>query len=93
MNELGAKNSDIVINHCIIHQENLCSKVLGFKDIVKKVVQALNFMCSQALNHWQIKALLDEFDSKYGDLVYFSNVCWLSRVATLKRFWDLTSEI
>ena len=25
--------------------------------------------------------------------LYFSNICWLSRSATLKRFWDLESEI
>ena len=37
--------------------------------------------------------MLDELDSKYGDLVYFSNVCWLSHAGTLKRFWDLQSEI
>ena len=38
MDELGVKKSDIVVNHCIIHQENLCSKVLRFNDIMRKVV-------------------------------------------------------
>ena len=33
MDELGVKKSDTVVNLCIIHQEDLCSKVLGFKDI------------------------------------------------------------
>ena len=37
--------------------------------------------------------MLDELDSEYGDLVYFSNARWLSRAATLKIFWDLKSEI
>ena len=93
MDELGIKQSDIVVNHCIIHQENLSSKVLGFKDILKKVVQSVNFIHSRALNHQQFKVMLDELDSEYGDLVYFLNVCWLSHAATLKRFWDLKSEI
>ena len=51
MDELGVKKSDIVVNHCIIHQENLCSKVLGCEGIVKKVVQSVNFIHSRALNH------------------------------------------
>ena len=37
MDELGLKKSDIVLNHCIIHQKNLFSKVLGFRDIMKKL--------------------------------------------------------
>ena len=37
--------------------------------------------------------MLDELDSEYGDLVYFSNARWLRRAATLKIFWDLKSEI
>ena len=88
MDELGVKKSDIMVNNCIIHQENLCSK-----DIMKKVVQSANFICSRALNHGQFKAMLDELVSEYGDLVYFPNVRWLSRVVTLKRFLDLKSEI
>ena len=43
MDELRVKKSDIAVNHSIIHQENLCSKILGFEDITKKVVQSVNF--------------------------------------------------
>ena len=62
MIELQVKISDIVVNHCIIYQ----SKVLGFEDILKKVAQSVNFVCSQAINHWQFKAMLDELNSEYG---------------------------
>ena len=60
---------------------------------MKRVVQSVNFILSRALNHRQLNANLDELDSEYGDLVYFSNVRWLSRAATLKSFLDLKSEI
>ena len=60
---------------------------------MKRVVQSVNFILSRALNHRQLNANLDELDSEYGDLVYFSNVRWLSRAATLKGFLDLKSEI
>ena len=65
------------------------SQALGFGDIMKKVVQSVNFTRS-----WALQAMLDELDSKYGDFyVYFSNVHWLSWTVTLKRFWDLKIEI
>ena len=32
-------------------------------------------------------------DADYEDVVYFSHVRWLSRAATLKRFWNLLPEI
>ena len=36
MDKLGVKKSDIVVNHCIMHQENPYSKVFGLEDIMKK---------------------------------------------------------
>ena len=80
-------------NNCIIHQENFCSKVLGYKDR-KKVIQSVNFARSQALNYQQSTGMLDDkSDAEYGDLVCFPNVRCLSPSACLKRFWDLKSRI
>jgi len=83
----------VVVNHCIVHQENLCTKVLGFTDVMKDVVQCVNYIRAGGLNHRQFKAFLEELDSDYPDVVYFSAVRWLSRAATLKRFWNLRKEI
>ena len=83
----GAQN--IVVSHCIIHQENLCTKVLDFAEVIKNVVQCLNYIRAQGLNHREFKAFLDELDSEYFDVMYFYAVHWLSRAATLKRFWNL----
>jgi len=57
------------------------------------VVQCVNYNRARGLNHQQFKAFLDELDSGYSDVVYFSAVRWLSRAATLKRFWNLRQEI
>ena len=86
-------SQDVVVSHCIIHQENLCTKVLGFADVMKDVVQCVNYIRSRGLNHRQFKAFLEELDADYPDVVYFSAVRWLSRAATLKRFWNLREEI
>ncbi|CAM1324002.1 Uncharacterised protein r2_g3265 [Pycnogonum litorale] len=89
-NTIGSQG--VVVNHCIIHQENLCTKVLGFTDVMKDVVQCVNYIRVRGLNHRQFNAFLKELDSDYPD-VYFSVVRWLSRATTLKRFWNLRKEI
>ncbi|XP_076373036.1 general transcription factor II-I repeat domain-containing protein 2B-like [Tachypleus tridentatus] len=88
---IGAQ--DVVVSHCIIHQESLCTKVLDFPEVMKNVVQCVNYIRTRGLNHRQFKTFLDELDSEYSDVLYFSAVRWLSRVATLKRFWNLREEM
>ena len=91
LNAVGAQ--DVVVSHCTIHQENLCSKVLNFAEVMRNVVQYVNYIRARGLNHRQFKAFLDELDSEYSDVMYFSAVLWLSRAATLKRFRNLQQEI
>ena len=35
LDAVGAQN--VVVSRCIIHQENLCTKVLAFSDVMKNV--------------------------------------------------------
>ena len=84
---------EAALNHCIIHQENLCSKILDNIDIMKEVVPCINYIRNRGLNHRQFKLFLEELDTDYPDIFYFSLVCWLSRADTLKRFWTLRNEI
>ena len=71
---------EVVIYHCIIHQENLCSKVLDFPEVMKQLVKCVNFIRSRGLNHRQFKEFLEDINSDCEDVVYFSAVRWLSRV-------------
>ena len=52
---------------------------------MQTVVKTVNFIRSRALNHRQFQQLLQEMDSEY-DLLFFSEVRWLSRGATLEPF-------
>ena len=45
----------VVLNYCIIHQENLCNKVLDGIDIMKEVIHCVNYIRSPGLNHRQFK--------------------------------------
>ena len=88
---VGAQN--VVVRHFIIHQENLCTKVLDFAEVMRNVVECLNYIRALGLNRRQFITFLDELDSEYPDGMYFSDVCWFNRAATLKRFWNLRLEI
>ncbi len=44
LEEMNLDSCNVLVNHCIIHQENVCSKVLGFEDVMKTVVKAVNFI-------------------------------------------------
>ena len=58
MNAIGAQ--DVVASQCIIHQEKLCTKVLAFAEVMKNVVQCVNYITAQGLNH-QFKAIQFKF--------------------------------
>ena len=85
--------SDLILCHCIIHQENLCAKRLRMNNVMSVVVNTVNFIRSRALNHRQFKEFLIELDAEYGDVTYYSEVRWLSRGNCLRRFYNLLHEI
>ena len=77
---------------CIIHQQVLCAKHLQYEHIMKPVVKAINYIRSRALCHRQFQQFLEEIDAEYGDVVYYTDVRWLSRGSallgsTLASFW------
>ena len=53
----------------------------------------VNFIRSKGFNHKQFKAFLAEVRSDHDDAIYFSQVRWLSRAATLAKFCTLLEEI
>lgn len=76
------EKSNIVFNNCIVHRENLFSKILEFEGFMKKVTQSINFNRSRVINHWQFKAM--------PYLLSKIIVLWLSVAAALKRFLMIT---
>ncbi|XP_072377810.1 general transcription factor II-I repeat domain-containing protein 2-like [Diabrotica undecimpunctata] len=93
LQEKNINAEDLMQFHCIIHQEALCSKKIEFQNVVKVVVSIVNFIKSRALNHRQFKQFLDDIESEYGDLLYYTEVRWLRRGLTLERLLNLIEEI
>ena len=60
--------------HCIIPQEVLCAKTLGLENVMKLIVDAVNFIRAKGINHREFKHVLKELDLEYGDVLYFTAV-------------------
>uniref|UniRef100_UPI00358F5BAB general transcription factor II-I repeat domain-containing protein 2B-like n=1 Tax=Myxine glutinosa TaxID=7769 RepID=UPI00358F5BAB len=93
MSRLSLDPSELVVCHCIIHQENLCAQSLKLNNVMTTVVSTINVIKSRGLNSRQFKELLSELESEYGDLVYHCEVRWLSRGNMLTRFYSLREEV
>ena len=92
--KLAEENSDPAIAlHCIIHQHALSSKCLKFEHVMSVVVKCVNYIKSRGLQHRQFWAFLEEIEASYGDVLYFTEVRWLSRGNVLRRFFELRAEI
>ncbi|XP_076284494.1 general transcription factor II-I repeat domain-containing protein 2-like [Lasioglossum baleicum] len=84
---------EIFVSHCILHQENLSAKVLKMSNVVPPVIKIVNFIRSRGLNHREFKEFLKDMESEYGDILYNTEVRWLSRGTMLKRVYELRKEI
>ena len=69
------------------------AKVTSLKHVMDIVGKTVNFILSQGLNHCQFQELLLEAESRFGGLLYFGNVCWLSQGDMLQRICRLKEKI
>lgn len=86
-------STELFVCHCVLHIENLCAKNIKFQSVMQVVISTVNFIRSKALNHREFKEFLEDMDAEYGDVIYFSEVRWLSRAKVLKRFLNLLPEV
>ena len=87
------ESHEIMRYHCIIHQEALCPKAIGFEGVMSAVIKDVNFIRSYALNHRQFKFVLDEFNAEYSNICFYTEVRWLSRGKVLERVFELRNVI
>ena len=82
----------IITHHCIIHQRALCDKILKFDHLMSVVVLIVNYLRAGALKHRTFPAFPEYVDAKYKDLIYHTEVRWMSRGRVLQRFAGLKEE-
>ena len=80
--------------HCIIHREQLVSKSLKLDNVMKTVMEIVNYIRTHALNHRQFKNLIAELDQGLpSDLPLHCTVRWLSKSQVLSRFFQLLDAV
>ena len=84
---------EVIFLHCIIHQEELCKSVMHLDHVVKPVVKVVNYIRARGLQRRQFMKFLEETDADHQDLLYHSNVRWLSLGKVCQRVWELKQEI
>uniref|UniRef100_A0A4X2KNG3 SPIN-DOC-like zinc-finger domain-containing protein n=1 Tax=Vombatus ursinus TaxID=29139 RepID=A0A4X2KNG3_VOMUR len=79
--------------HCIEHWQVLCSRVLNFDSVMSVVLSTVNYIRSRGLKHRSFQEFLKEVGATGNDVLYHTEVRWLSRGRVLQRFVALREEI
>ena len=81
--------------HCFIYRFALCTKVLPAKLLMclNRVVKIVKFVKTSALNTRLFKVLCEDLGSDPTCLLYHTEVRWLSRGNTTKRFFEMRNEL
>ncbi|XP_040278289.1 protein ZBED8-like [Bufo bufo] len=85
----------IIVTHCILHRHALATKTLPPKlaEVLKIVVECVNYVRNSALRHRIFRELCKEMGSEFEVLLYQSNVRWLSRGQVLNRVFAVRVEL
>ena len=73
--EKAYSDSQLAHFHCVIHQQNLCSKILKLDHALCFVIKTVNCIRGRALNHRQIRQLTEDMDNQFTDVPYHLEVC------------------
>lgn len=87
--------NNLLSTHCYIHRQNLASKKLApeLNEVLSQSVKIVNYIKNSALNTRLLRALCDEMGSDHQNLIFHSEVRWLSRGKVLKRLYELRKEV
>ena len=79
----------------MLHKHALVSKMLpsSLADVLKIVVETVNFVRGRALNNRIFMQLCEEMNSKFKVLLYHTEVLWLSRGKVMNRVFALRAEL
>src|SRR5215469_84174 len=88
-------NPQTIVFHCLLHRQNLASKRLSkdFDIVMQEVIKIVNFIKARSLNNRIFAQMCLEMGSEYTNLLYHSEVKWLSRGNVLQRILKMHKEI
>ncbi|GBO03056.1 General transcription factor II-I repeat domain-containing protein 2A [Araneus ventricosus] len=71
----------------------LCKSALNMKPVIDAVVKLVNTIRSRGLTHRQFRNFLQSVQSEYSDVLYYTEVRWLSAGCVFERVWQLKDDI
>lgn len=89
------ENPDVIFTHCFIHREALVAKSLvpGLNEVLQTVVKMVNFIKCKFLKSRLFNDLCSAMDSEHTQLLFHTEVRWLSRGRVLQRFYELRQDL
>ena len=87
--------NNLLSTHCYIHRQNLASKKMApeLNEVLSQSVKIINYIKNGLSNSRLLKALCNEMGSDDQNLLFHSEVRWLSRGEVLKRLYELRKEV
>ena len=79
----------------MIHREALAARILSesLKEVMQVVIKVVNFIKSSAVQTRLFRNLCADMDADHVNLLYYTEVRWLSRGNVLKRVFELKEEL
>nr|XP_039257154.1 protein ZBED8-like [Styela clava] len=89
------KNSDVIGSHCVIHRDALASKTLStsMKDKLAIIIRTVNYIKTSAVNTRMFAKFCKDMDCNYENLLFHTNVRWLSKGNMLARVYEMRNEL
>ena len=90
-----SKATGVIFTHCFVHREALASKTLprGLQDVLHVTIKIVNFVESSSLHTRLFRKLCKDMESEHKNLLYYTNVRWLSKGNVLSRVFELRDEL
>ena len=81
--------------HCFLHRENLATRQMSpeLHVIMSVAIKTVNYIKKNALHSRCFAALCENLDSDHLQLLYHSEVRWLSKEQVLNRLFELRRQI
>ena len=81
--------------HCMIHREALASKTVpkNLHNALTVIINIVNYVKGSALNTRLFRELCRDMDANHTDLLFHTQVRWLSKGNMLARVFELREEI
>ena len=87
--------NNLLSTHCYIHRQNLASKKITpeFNEVLSKSFKIINYIKKQCFKYKNVKNLWDEMGCHPQNLLFHSEVRWLSGGEALNRLYELQKRV